>query len=89
MRTNAWLDRDLKPNTTVRDATALGVLVPNGVPPDAKARLFELQGDNGTEFWLTFEDFYVITRYNHSHLYALAVHHIAEGVRALREGGDV
>ena len=33
-------------------------------------------------YWLGLHDFYVITRYNHSHLYALAVEHIARALKA-------
>ena len=44
------------------------------------AKLFRVEGSQGIEYWLALHDFYVITRYNHSHLYALAVHHIAEAI---------
>ena len=50
--------------------------------PQAKAALFRLETDDGAEYWLGLHDLYVITRYNHSHLYAFAVHHLAERIRA-------
>lgn len=38
-----------------------------------KANLLSFEGSNGPEYWLTFHNFYVLTRYNVSNLYALAV----------------
>jgi membrane-bound lytic murein transglycosylase B len=53
--------------------------------PGAPTSLQSLEGANGMEYWFTFQNFYVITKYNRSPLYALAVHQlaqaIAEGVR--------
>ncbi len=49
---------------------------------DAPATLVNLEGASGTEHWLGFKNFYVITRYNRSPMYALAVHQLAEAVAA-------
>ncbi|NNF17969.1 MAG: lytic murein transglycosylase B, partial [Gammaproteobacteria bacterium] len=49
---------------------------------DLPAKLFQVENGAGElEYWLALGDFYVITRYNRSHLYALAVHHIAAGIK--------
>ena len=42
------------------------------LPAETPVALLELQGAKGTEYWLTTQNFYVITRYNHSNLYAMA-----------------
>ncbi len=44
--------------------------------PD-KAGLIELSTQNGSEYWMAYPNFYVITRYNTSPQYALVVHLLA------------
>ncbi|MEA3277336.1 MAG: lytic murein transglycosylase B [Pseudomonadota bacterium] len=44
--------------------------------------LLRLDAKGGYEYWLGLENFYVITRYNHSSYYAMAVHQLAQSVRA-------
>ena len=52
---------------------------------DAPLSVMTFAGSGGEEFWVGYTNFYAITRYNHSRLYALAVHQLAE---ALRQGAD-
>ncbi len=40
-----------------------------------------LDGDGGREYWFGYRNFYVITRYNHSPMYAMAVHQLAQAIR--------
>ena len=47
--------------------------------------LIELQSAQGLEYWVGLQNFYVITRYNHSPLYAMAVYQLAQEVRAQHE----
>lgn len=75
--------KKLKPSHTLADFSKLGVKVPEGLDMSMPAKLQLLQGASGEEYWLTLKNFYVITRYNHSHLYAMAVYQLSE---ALRQG---
>ncbi len=51
------------------------VLEHAGVP--GAAELIGFEGDEGDEYWVGFKNFYVITRYNHSAMYAMAVYQLA------------
>lgn len=46
-----------------------------------EAGLLELTTDVGSEYWLAYPNFYVITRYNTSPQYALVVHLLAKSLR--------
>jgi membrane-bound lytic murein transglycosylase B len=49
--------------------------------PALSARAVVLDGEEGPEHWVTFNNFYTISRYNHSTLYSMAVSHLAEAIR--------
>lgn len=51
--------------------------LPNGAP----ALALKLDGQHGVEYWLGLQNFYVITRYNRSHMYSLAVHQLSQMIR--------
>ena len=76
-KSSPLLTGELRPTLTVTDYQQAGIIPKMDVPGDAKARVIRLVGDEGSELWLTYHNFYVITRYNHSHLYAMAVHQLA------------
>lgn len=61
-----------------------GVTPGEAVPEEAEAMLVRLDTTAGPEFWLAFQNYYVITRYNRSFQYALAVHQLATAIAAAR-----
>jgi membrane-bound lytic murein transglycosylase B len=46
-------------------------------------RLIKLNREKYDELWYGAKNFYVITRYNHSAYYAMAVHQLAEGIKGV------
>lgn len=71
----------LKPKWNVSELKALGVTPTEAVADDASATLVKLIGDKGAEFWLGNHNFYVITRYNHSRMYAMAVYQLSQAIK--------
>ncbi len=71
----------LKPKWNVSELKALGVVPTEDVADDASATLVKLMGENGAEFWLGNHNFYVITRYNHSRMYAMAVYQLSQAIK--------
>ena len=45
--------------------------------PDTAVALVKLEQKNAPEYWVGLQNFYVITRYNHSELYAMAVYQLS------------
>jgi membrane-bound lytic murein transglycosylase B len=72
----------LKPRLQVADYREAGLSVPDGVSDRLPARAIYLEAENEDELWLTYRNFYVITRYNHSHLYAMAVFQLAQALKS-------
>jgi membrane-bound lytic murein transglycosylase B len=68
------------PAAPVEQFTAAGYAPSAAVDPGLPASLLTLQGGTGAEYWLTFQNFYVITRYNKSPRYAMAVMQLAQQI---------
>ncbi len=51
-------------------------------PATQGATVVGLDGDAGREQWIGYRNYFVITRYNRSPMYALAVHQLAQAIRA-------
>ncbi len=67
----------LKPHTRVSDLVKVGLQPETKLDGKRNATVITLNGDNGKEYWLGLDNFYVITRYNHSALYAMAVYQLS------------
>jgi membrane-bound lytic murein transglycosylase B len=78
-------NQSLELGHTVDDLRGLGVEI-DGLDGAEPAALFRMELADGAEYWLGLNNFYVITRYNRSRLYALAVHQLAQAIRGRREG---
>jgi len=68
-------------NHTLEELAALGIeFDASGLPGETAATLVELELADGKEYWVGLNNFYVITRYNRSPLYAMAVTQLAEAI---------
>ena len=81
--TEALLKAGIKPHLKVSELKRLGVSPAGQVEEGADAALFTAETESGPRYWLGLNNFYVITRYNRSVNYALAVHELAKELRAL------
>lgn len=71
---------DWTPNHTLASLAAQGYTPLEPVPADATATPFALQGSNGPQHWLGFRNYYAITRYNISRMYAMAVYQLSQAI---------
>ncbi len=69
-----------EPAYPVQQMEAWGYAPLSHVDADLASTLLVLEGDRGPEYWLTFTNFYVITRYNKSPLYSMAVWQLAQQI---------
>lgn len=70
--------KDLKPNLSVAELESLNLIISRQIPLDSKVKLLSFeQQQQGEELWAALDNFYVITRYNHSPLYAMAVYQLS------------
>ncbi|MGY3041762.1 membrane-bound lytic murein transglycosylase B [Rhodanobacter sp. TND4EL1] len=72
--------KDAKPQWPLEQLEAWGYAPLQRLSPAEPSSLQTLEGPGGPEYWLTFKNFYVITRYNRSPLYAMAVNQLAQAI---------
>lgn len=77
----------LKPQSTVASLSRQGVMFATHMPAHDEAQLLTLKGEDGQEHWVGLHNFFVITRYNRSVMYALAAHQLGQeiGIEANRD----
>ncbi|MBD2835606.1 lytic murein transglycosylase B [Pseudomonas sp. JM0905a] len=77
-RIDEGLTQGLDPVKNVGDLRTLGWASGDALRDDVPVTAFRLEGDEGAEYWMGLPNFYVITRYNRSAMYAMAVHQLSE-----------
>lgn len=73
-------ENGLTASATVESLSNEGVMFATDLPVDSECQLLSLEGDDGTEYWVGFHNFFVITRYNRSVMYALAAHQLGREI---------
>jgi membrane-bound lytic murein transglycosylase B len=74
------LSPGIDPVKNVAQLRALGWSSHDALRDDLPVTAFRLQGADGPEYWLGLKNFYAITRYNRSVMYAMAVHQLSESL---------
>jgi membrane-bound lytic murein transglycosylase B len=74
------LSAGVKPDTTAAKLRALRIELPSQIASSETVKLLSYQQPAGEELWIGLHNFYVITRYNHSPLYAMAVHQLGQAI---------
>jgi membrane-bound lytic murein transglycosylase B len=81
------LDWQAAPQWPLEQLEAWGYAPLERINPGQPTSLLTLDGGHGPEYWFTFANFQVITRYNRSPLYAMAVYQLAQAIAAgVRDG---
>jgi len=79
------IGRELKPAWTYTQLKKHGIVFEQAYPGKQMGTLLEL--DSGTrtpEYWVGWQNFYAISRYNHSAHYSMAVYQLAQEIRKRR-----
>ena len=70
----------LEPELSLSEWQQKGLQPADQVTGNPLAMAVELEVDDGNELWFGWHNFYVITRYNHSALYAMAVYQLSDAI---------
>ncbi|MFV2057260.1 MAG: lytic murein transglycosylase B [Thiohalomonadales bacterium] len=73
--------KGIRPHSTLKTFAKKDIVTWKKMDEKSKAALIELEYKKGKkQYWLGLKNFYVITRYNHSQLYAMAVYQLSQEI---------
>lgn len=75
------IDGELKPNIRADGLKKYGIIHEQDISESAMIKVMKFEQKDRDDYWLGLHNFYVITRYNHSALYAMAVYQLSEEIR--------
>lgn len=75
---DSFVVKGLKPTTTVGRLRDAGINIADDISASADVGVVRLEEEGGWRYDAAFHNFYVITKYNRSTLYAMAVHDLSE-----------
>lgn len=83
-RAQEGLTEGLESTLNAAQLKALGWKTEAALADDVPVTAFKLDGEKGEEYWIGLPNFYTITRYNRSVMYAMAVHQLSQQIAAAR-----
>ncbi|MBS4051690.1 MAG: lytic murein transglycosylase B [Methylomonas sp.] len=75
------LSKGVKPDVSIGELRKLGVEIPKQLGNNEAAKLLSYPMPDHEQLWLGLHNFYVITRYNHSPLYAMAAYQLSQAIK--------
>ncbi len=79
------LKKGLKPDRTWAGVQTMGITAEQKIEEGEPVKLLAYQQQNSTDLWVGLHNFYVITRYNHSKLYGMAVYQLSQAIYKQRQ----
>jgi membrane-bound lytic murein transglycosylase B len=80
------LELGLKPVLSRKEIESRGFMPVDQSSADELFAVYKLEGEYGSEFWAGAKNFYVITRYNQSNMYALAAYQLGQAIKSRYQG---
>jgi membrane-bound lytic murein transglycosylase B len=75
-------NNSLKPKWTIKELSHYGITPKTELNAQQKGNFMMFDAKEGAEYWIGLHNFYVITRYNSSRYYAMAVYQLAQALAA-------
>ncbi len=82
------IKKGLKPDTTVQQLEKAGIKIEASLAKNEPIKLFKFKQKKHDDLWIGLHNFYVITRYNHSQLYALAVYQLSQAILEQKQSNE-
>jgi membrane-bound lytic murein transglycosylase B len=79
------VQKNFKPHLSVSDLERYNIM-PTSSLHGNKTALIRLEEKNGNSYWLGLQNFYVISTYNKSELYVMAVYELAQSIEEAKSG---
>ena len=78
---NEIINNDLKPHIRPHELKKYGLIFNQDITDTVLLKVLKFEQKDHYDYWLGLHNFYVITRYNHSALYAMAVYQLSESIK--------
>ncbi len=79
------LSKGLKPDKNWAELELLSITSEHSIDASEAVKLLAYEQEKGSDLWVGLHNFYVITRYNHSPLYAMAVYQLSEAILSAKK----